>query len=107
MRTRSVNCCTRTVARIVISVCVNGGYTLYHVAPLSAILMFFDTHCISFELIDRFDTNYHIRSNVDYWWVVLYSIYLKYGFRIRRSFEIRSTVLLTSSVEYELSSGMW
>ena len=31
-QTRFVNCCTRTGAHIVISICVNEGYTLYHVA---------------------------------------------------------------------------
>ena len=31
-QTRCVNCCTRTGARIVISICVNEGYTLYPVA---------------------------------------------------------------------------
>ena len=33
MRTRCVNCCTRTGARIVISICVNERYNMYHVAP--------------------------------------------------------------------------
>ena len=33
MYTRCVNCCTRTGARIVISICVIEGYALYHVAP--------------------------------------------------------------------------
>ena len=37
IQTRCVNyCCTRTVARIVVSICVNETYTLYNVAPMSA-----------------------------------------------------------------------
>ena len=47
MRTRSVNCCTRTGARIVISICVNEGYTLYHVAPCPP----HDKYCCFFLLI--------------------------------------------------------
>ena len=31
-----VKCCTRTGTRIVVSICVNEGYTLYYVVPLSA-----------------------------------------------------------------------
>ena len=33
-QTRCVNCCARTGARIVISICIDEGYTLYHVAFL-------------------------------------------------------------------------
>ena len=32
-QTRCVNCCTRTGARIVISICVSEGFTMYHVPP--------------------------------------------------------------------------
>ena len=60
MQTRCVNCYTKTGARIIISVYVNEGYTLYHVAfvRLMTVLLFFYTHCSSFEMIDRFGTNY-------------------------------------------------
>ena len=56
MRTRWVNCCTRTGARIVILICVNEGYTLYDVAPCppyDRYCCLFDTHCISFEMIGK------------------------------------------------------
>ena len=49
IRTRCVNCCTRTGARIAISICVNEGYNLYHVpaCPLR------DTYCC-FSLLAAF-----------------------------------------------------
>ena len=58
MQTRCVNCCTRTETRIIISICVNEGNTLYHIAfvSLMIVLLFFDTHCISFEMIGSFGT---------------------------------------------------
>ena len=66
-----VNCCTRTGARIVISICVNEGCTLYHVVILSAscrfsiliachlvrLMLFFNIYYISFEMISRFGIN--------------------------------------------------
>ena len=39
MCTRSVNCGTKTGARIVISICVNKGYTMYRVAPFVRLMI--------------------------------------------------------------------
>ena len=53
MFTRCKNCCTRTGACIIISLCVNEGCTRYHVAPFYSphdMYCSFSIVCFSFEI---------------------------------------------------------
>ena len=70
--TRCVNCCTRAGACIVISICVNEGYSLYNFVWLDHIVLS-SFVCISLEMISCFWYQ-------PVWYVVLKSIFLKYDF---------------------------
>ena len=72
---------------IAILICVNEGYTLYHVAycpshDTYSVVSQYSLHCFEIILIGSFRTN---RC------VVLSSIRLKYGLRKINLFEIRNT----------------